>query len=74
MEKCKPVVTPPVVNQQDRQENVDGKLYRSVIQSLFCLTTTRPYLMFVATLLSRFMQSPSQAYFVAVKRVLRYIK
>ena len=38
------------------------------------LTTTRPDLMYVASLLSRFMSAPSQARYRVAKRVLRYIR
>ena len=78
MEKCKPVSTPLVMN-----ENLTGRLdgnmveastYRSLIGSLLYLCATRLELMFVASMLSRFMKCSSQLHYVIVKRVLRYIK
>jgi len=78
MERCKPVATPLVANEKLSQiqsdPKVDGSVYRSLIGSLLYLTTTRPDLMFSTSLLSRFMQSPSQIHYTAAKRVLRYIK
>lgn len=38
------------------------------------LTTTRPDLMFVASIISRFMEQPTDLHLQATKRVLRYVK
>lgn len=37
------------------------------------LTTTRLDIIFIVSLLSRFMQNPSKMHFCAMKRVLRYV-
>jgi hypothetical protein len=47
---------------------------RSLIGSLLYLTATKPYLMFPAVLLSRFMSSPSNVYMGVAKRVMKYIR
>jgi hypothetical protein len=52
---------------------VDATLYRSLVGNLLYLTTLRPDV-FAASLLSRFMYSPSHFHFVVAKRVLRYIQ
>ncbi|GAV66772.1 hypothetical protein CFOL_v3_10282 [Cephalotus follicularis] len=52
----------------------DSSVYRSLIGSLLYLTATRPDLMYSASLLSRFMQSPSKINFRAAKRVLKYVR
>jgi hypothetical protein len=59
---------------EDGDPKTDGKTYRSLVGSLLYLTATRPDIVFAINYLSRFMQSPSQIYFVAAKRVLRYLK
>ena len=59
---------------EDGTDKVDGSVYRSLIGCLLYLTATRSDVMFAASLLSRFMQSPSELHFKATKRVLRYIK
>ena len=59
---------------EDGEEKVDATLYRSLVGNLLYLTATRPDIMFAASLLSRFMNSPSQIHFGAAKRVLRYIR
>lgn len=67
-----PVATPLVVNEKlmkdDSEERADPKLYRSLIGSLLYLTASRPDVMFAASLLSRYMQSPSIKHFGAAKR------
>lgn len=49
-------------------------MYGSLFDSLLYLTATRPDRMLAASLVSRFMQEPSQNYFAAGKRVLRYLQ
>jgi hypothetical protein len=75
---CKPMATPFAINEKLKKEDggkkVDATLYRSLVGNLLYLTATRPDIMFAASLLSRFMHSPSHFHFAAVKRVLRYIQ
>ena len=44
------------------------------MESLLYLKATRPDVMYAASLLARFMHSPSKQHYGAVKRVLRYIQ
>uniref|UniRef100_A0A5B7B4M6 Retrovirus-related Pol polyprotein from transposon TNT 1-94 n=1 Tax=Davidia involucrata TaxID=16924 RepID=A0A5B7B4M6_DAVIN len=78
MSGCKPMATPLVVNEklmkEDGEKKVDATLYRSLVGNLLYLTATRPDIMFAASLLSRFMNSPSQIHLGAAKRVLRYVR
>ena len=78
MEKCKPIATPLEANlklsKEDGYASTDEKQFRSLVGSLLYLTATRPDLMYAASLLSRFMQSPSEAHFAAGKRILRYLR
>ncbi|XP_052486285.1 secreted RxLR effector protein 161-like [Gossypium raimondii] len=55
-------------------ERVDEKEYRSLVGRLLYLTTTRPDIMFVVSLLSRFMHCCDVVHFKAWKRVIRYVK
>ncbi|KAG4957026.1 hypothetical protein JHK85_043406 [Glycine max] len=75
---CKPVATPLITNEKlqknDGAPEADASKYRSLIGSLLYLTATRPDIMYAASLLSRFMQSPSQIHFGAGKRILRYLQ
>ena len=71
---CKAVVTPLVCNEKlrkdDGEKKVDETLYRSLDGNLLYLTTTGPDIMFVVSLLSRFMNSPSQKHFGVGKKGL----
>ncbi|XP_019051687.1 PREDICTED: uncharacterized protein LOC109114070 [Nelumbo nucifera] len=75
---CKSVATPLDLNEklmkEDGGKKVDETLYRSLVGNLFYLTATRQDIMFAASLLSRFMNSPSHINFGAAKRVLRYVQ
>jgi hypothetical protein len=75
---CKPMATLLAINEklkkEDGRKKVNATLYRSLVGNLLYLTATRPDIMFAASLLSRFMHSPSHFHFAAAKRVLRYIQ
>ncbi|CAL9016013.1 unnamed protein product [Prunus brigantina] len=75
---CKTVATPFITNEKLRKEDGSSKanesVYRSLIGSLLYLTTTRPDIMYATSLLSRFMQNPSQIHYGAAKRILRYLQ
>ncbi|RVW14603.1 Retrovirus-related Pol polyprotein from transposon RE1 [Vitis vinifera] len=78
LESCKEVATP--LAQNDKISKNDGEkleepfAYRSLVGSLLYLTVTKPDLMFPASLLSRFMSSPSNVHMGVAKRVLKYVK
>lgn len=57
-----------------RRRHADATKYISLIGGLLYLTATRPNIMFAASLLSRYIQEPSQIHFGAAKRVLRYLQ
>ena len=75
---CRFVVIPLVTNEMFRKDNgekkVNSSLYRSLIGNLLYFTLTRLDIMFAASLLSRFMQEPSQVHFGDANRVLRYLQ
>ena len=53
---------------------VDKTHFRSLVGNIPYLIVTRPDIMFVASLLSRFMHSPSHLYLGATKKVMRYLQ
>lgn len=57
----------------DGAAKIDCSIYRSLIGSLLYLYATRPDIVFCVSLLSRFMQSPSEIHLRGAKRILRYI-
>jgi len=78
MMDCRSVVIPLAANEKFREDDGEKKvnisLFRSLIGSLIYLTSTRPDFMFAASLLSRFIQEPSQVHFGPSKRILRYLQ
>lgn len=58
--------------------NEDGKAvdatYKQMIGSLMYLTTTRPDLMYVVCLASRYMERPTEVHLTAVKQIMRYVR
>lgn len=78
MKNCNPVRTPIIPGfklvKDDTGTGVDATTYKQMVGSLMYLTTTRPDLAFVVSLISRFMEKPTELHQQAVKRVLRYIK
>ena len=55
-------------------EPEDDALYKQLVGNLIYLTSTRPNLMSVVTLLSRYMVHPTTLHLQAAKCVLRYVK
>ncbi|KAI5317697.1 hypothetical protein L3X38_037404 [Prunus dulcis] len=78
LEDCKPVSIPLPTGEKlkkvDMSELADEGLHRKIIGSLLYLTATRPDLMYAASLLSRFMNSPTKTHMGVAKRVLRYVQ
>ncbi|GJS93535.1 retrovirus-related pol polyprotein from transposon TNT 1-94 [Tanacetum coccineum] len=78
MEKCNSVQNPIVpgcqLTRDEKGVSVDNTRYKQLIGSLMYLTGTRPDIMFVVSMLSRYMEHPTEMHFQAAKRVLRYIK
>lgn len=78
MESCHPIKTPVEarlhLSKFDNSELVSPTYYQSLVGSLRYLTSTRPDIVFGVGVISRFMETPSQAHLVAAKRILHYIK
>ena len=78
MYDCKPVATPLVVNEKLQKDDVaqeaNASPYRKLSGSLLYLTTIRPDIMYATSLLSIFMQKPSQIHYGVGKRILRYLQ
>ena len=53
---------------------VNKTYYKQIVGSLMYLTATRPDMMFVVSLISRYMENPTELHLQAAKRVLRYLK
>lgn len=77
LESCNPCSTPMEVRLQlstrSTTEEVDARMYRSLVGSLRYLVHTRPDITYAVGYVSRFMEKPRQEYLAAVKHLLRYI-
>ena len=66
MDKCKPTETPiPLgtkLTKNDDGTTINSTLYKRMVGNLIYLTTTRPDLMYVVSLISRFMESPKDSH------------
>lgn len=75
---CNSIATPFVANQKISANEAcplkDPTSFRSLIGSLSYICSTRPELMYLVSLLSRFMQQPTDVRLIAAKRILRYVK
>lgn len=82
MENCRPVATPCIEKgstlevDDDEPCDVSNETYRSVVGSLsYAAVCTRPDIQWVVSLLSRYLNQPvTHTRWIAVKRVLRYLK
>jgi len=69
-----PMVTTTKLDKDEQGKNVDIKLYRSMIGSLFYLTTSRLDIMFSVCLCARFQSCPKKSHLIVVKRIIKYLK
>jgi len=53
---------------------VDKTHFKQMVGSLMYLTATRSYMMFAVSLISRYMENPTELHLQVAKRVLRYLK
>ena len=80
MEKANPVATPvdtsnKLVKATESEECVDQQEYQSAVGSLLYLAVaTRPDIAFAVSNVTKFSAQPTKQHWVAVKRILRYLK
>ena len=78
MQDCKAAITPTVMglklSKEDNSKDFDPSLYKSIVDSLMYLTTTRPDIMHAVSLISKFMERSKEAHWQEAKRILRYVK
>ena len=77
MDKCKPAETPIALGTEltknGDEPTVNNTLYKQMVGSLMYFTATRLDLMYVVSLMSRFMESSKDSHWNVGKRILRYV-
>ncbi|XP_048445143.1 uncharacterized mitochondrial protein AtMg00810-like [Pyrus x bretschneideri] len=75
---AKPISTPVCAGQKlslhEGDPHPDPYTYRSVVGALQYLTITRPDLSYAVNQVCQFMHAPTTTHWMAVKRILRYVK
>ena len=69
-----PIVPGVRLMKDEEGAKVNATMYKQLVGSLMHLIATRPDLMYVVSLISKFMASPTELYLQAAKKVLRYLK
>jgi len=69
-----PIVPGTILSREEERTPVDATKFKQVIGSLMYLIVTQPDLMYGVSLISRYMANPKESHWVAVKRILRYLK
>nr|GEW79488.1 hypothetical protein [Tanacetum cinerariifolium] len=69
-----PMETHKTLLKDEKGEDIDEHLYRSMIGLLTCLTFSRPDIMFSVCAYARFQVNPKISHLYAVKRIFRYLK
>ena len=67
-------IVPGITVSKEGIKRADATLYKQLVGCLMYLTVTKPDLMFVMCLISRFMSDPKEEHMLISKRVLRYVK
>jgi len=73
-EVSSPIIPGFKINKDEDGITVDETYFKQLVESLMYLTATRPDMMFVTSLISRFMKKPTELHLQAAKRALRYLK
>jgi hypothetical protein len=71
---CNPIVPGSKLHNDEGGIKVNETYFKQIVGSLMYLTTTRPDIMFIMSLISRYMSKPTKLHLQATKRTLRYLK
>ena len=78
MKDCNSISTPiecgVKLHKDHDGKKVDSTLYKQIVGSLMYFTATRPDIMYSVSLISRYMESPTELHLLAAKRILRYLQ
>jgi len=71
---CSPTITGCKLNKDDESLKVNQSMYRSIIGSLLYLIASRPDIMQVVGLVSKFQAYPKETHLNVVKRIFKYLQ
>ena len=78
MKDYNPVSTPTKfglkLNKDHEGKKVDNTLYKQIVGSLIYLIAARPNIMYYVSLISRYMENPTEMHLLAANRILRYLQ
>ena len=78
MKDYNPVSTPTKfglkLNKDHEGKKVDTTLYKQIVGSLIYLIAARPNIMYYVSLISRYMENPTEMHLLAANRILRYLQ
>ncbi|KAF7147957.1 hypothetical protein RHSIM_Rhsim03G0172600 [Rhododendron simsii] len=78
MKNCNSVSTPTEfglkLTKDHDGKKVDSTLYKQIVGSLMYLTATRPDIMYSVSLISRYMENPTELHLLVAKRIFRYLQ
>lgn len=78
MKTCNSVGTPIEpglkLTKDPKGKKVHNTLFKQIVGSLMYLTATRPDIMYAVSLISRYMENPTEVHLLAAKRIFRYLK
>ncbi|RVW19222.1 uncharacterized mitochondrial protein AtMg00810-like [Vitis vinifera] len=78
MKDCNLVSTPTQfglkLNKDHGGKKVDSIIYKQIVGSLMYLTATRPDIMHSVSLISRYMENPTELHFLAAKKICCYLQ
>lgn len=78
MKDCNSVCTPTEFGlklmKDEEGKKINVTLYKQMVGSLMYLTSTRPDIMYGASLISRYMENPTENHLCVVKRIFCYLK
>lgn len=76
MKECNPCnfpMEPKLKLGKDEGVPVNATMYRSIVESLWYLTHTRPDLAYTVRVVSKYMERPTELHQQALKHILRYV-
>jgi len=78
MNQCNSIHNPAIpgfkLTKDEEGITADSTFYKQIVGSLMYLMATRLDLMFIVSLISRYMEKPTESHLLTAKRVLRYVK